>query len=56
MMSWGEGLGRLVRVRQPVSVNANEIRFSQSSVNGAEEIISSMKANGWKGDRLMLLK
>ncbi len=43
-------------VRQPVSVNANEIRFSQSSVNGAEEIISSMKANGWKGDPIDVIK
>ncbi|EPY2303520.1 hypothetical protein LAV35_10270 [Clostridium sporogenes] len=43
-------------VRQPVSVNANEIRFSQSSVNGADEIISSMKANGWKGDPIDVIK
>lgn len=43
-------------VRQPVSVNANEIRFSQSSVNGADEIISSMKANGWKGDPIDVVK
>ena len=43
-------------VRQPVSVNANEIRFSQSSVNGADEIMSSMKANGWKGDPIDVIK
>ncbi|MBP1863487.1 hypothetical protein BD780_000810 [Clostridium tetanomorphum] len=43
-------------VRQPVSVNANEIRFSQSSVNGADEIISSMKANDWKGDPIDVVK
>ncbi len=43
-------------VRQSVSVNANEIRFSQSSVNGADEIISSMKANGWKGDPIDVIK
>lgn len=43
-------------VRQPVSVNANEIRFSQSSVNGADEIINSMKANGWKGDPIDVVK
>ena len=43
-------------VRQPVSVNANEVRFSQSSVNGADEIISSMKANGWKGDPIDVIK
>ena len=43
-------------VRQPVSVNANEIRFSQSSVNGAEEIIISMKVNGWKGDPIDVIR
>ncbi|WP_205027782.1 hypothetical protein [Anaerosacchariphilus polymeriproducens] len=43
-------------VRQPVSVSANEIRFSQSSINGADEIISSMKANGWKGDPIDVIK
>lgn len=30
-------------------VDPNEIRFSQSSVNGAKEIIDSMRASGWKG-------
>ncbi|MDE5778261.1 MAG: hypothetical protein K2I10_07165, partial [Lachnospiraceae bacterium] len=34
------------------SINPNEIRFSQSSVNGANEIINSMKANGWKGEAI----
>ncbi|AET59191.1 hypothetical protein HPL003_12170 [Paenibacillus terrae HPL-003] len=33
-----------------IDVNPNEIQFSQSSVNGADDIIASMKANGWKGD------
>ena len=32
-------------------INPNEIRFSQSSVNGSREIIASMKQNGWKGGR-----
>ncbi|MDE5908327.1 MAG: hypothetical protein K2H52_06275 [Lachnospiraceae bacterium] len=31
-------------------INPNEIRYSQSSVNGSSEIIDSMKQNGWKGD------
>ena len=31
------------------SVNPNEIRYSQSSVNGSEEIIASMKKSGWNG-------
>ncbi|MFL0253030.1 hypothetical protein ACJDT4_21715 [Clostridium neuense] len=43
-------------VRQPVSVNANKIRFSQSSVNGADEIISSMEANGWRGAPIDVVK
>ncbi len=34
----------------PQSVPASEIRFSQTSVNGSQEIIDSMKRNGWKGD------
>ena len=32
------------------SINPNEIRYSQSSVNGSNDIIQSMKANGWQGD------
>ncbi len=38
------------------SINSNEIRFSQSSANGAEEIIQSMKQNGWKGDPIDVVK
>ena len=34
------------------SINPDEIRFSQSSVNGANEIINSMKVNGWKGEAI----
>lgn len=30
------------------SINPNEIRYSQSSVNGSSDIIQSMKANGWQ--------
>ena len=37
-------------------VNPNEIRFSQSSVNGAEEITNSMRANGWKGDPIDVVR
>ena len=32
------------------SIPANEIRFSQTSVNGSQEIIDSMVKNGWVGD------
>ena len=31
------------------TINPNDIRFSQSSVNGASEIIDSMKVKGWDG-------
>ncbi len=31
-------------------IDPKDIRFSQSSVNGADDIIKSMKENGWKGD------
>lgn len=30
-------------------INPNKIRYSQSSVNGAENIVQSMKQNGWRG-------
>jgi hypothetical protein len=38
------------------SVNPNSIRFSQSSVNGAGDLTQSMKANGWKGDAIDVVK
>ncbi|MCW1939827.1 ParB/RepB/Spo0J family partition protein [Bacillus anthracis] len=38
------------------NVNPSEIRFSQTSVNGSEELIASMKANGWKGDPIDVVK
>lgn len=38
------------------SLDASKIRFSQTSVNGSEEIINSMKANGWKGDPIDVVK
>ena len=37
-------------------INPNEIRFSQSSVNGADEITASMKANGWRGEPIDVVK
>jgi len=33
----------------PVSLTPTDIRYSQTSVNGSAEIISSMKENGWVG-------
>ncbi|MED1599181.1 ParB/RepB/Spo0J family partition protein [Bacillus pseudomycoides] len=38
------------------NVNPSEIRFSQTSVNGSEEIIASMKSNGWKGDPIDFIR
>lgn len=38
------------------SINPNEIRFSQSSVNGADDIITSMKKDGWVGDSIDVVK
>lgn len=37
-------------VNTNVELSPNLIRFSQSSVNGADDLIKSMRANGWKGD------
>ena len=38
------------------TINTNDIRFSQSSVNGASEIIDSMKAKGWDGDPIDVVR
>ncbi|WP_342472614.1 pre-toxin TG domain-containing protein [Metasolibacillus sp. FSL H7-0170] len=38
------------------SMDPWKIRFSQTSVNGSEEIINSMKANGWKGEPIDVVK
>lgn len=38
------------------SISPSSIRFSQSSVNGLEELTTSMKANGWKGDPIDVVK
>ena len=36
--------------RESNTINPNDIRFSQSSVNGSSPIVESMKRNGWQGD------
>lgn len=33
----------------PVSLTPTNIRYSQNSVNGSADIVSSMKKNGWVG-------
>lgn len=45
------GLGKNIE-----NVDPSEIRFSQTSVNGSDEIIASMKANGWKGDPIDIVR
>ncbi|MET3562028.1 hypothetical protein ABID30_001116 [Enterococcus rotai] len=45
------GLGKNIE-----NVNPSEIRFSQTSVNGSDEIIASVKANGWKGDPIDVVR
>ena len=36
--------------RESNTINPNDIRFSQSSVNSSSPIVESMKRNGWQGD------
>lgn len=52
----GEVLEEGVKKGSGQSINPNEIRFSQSSVNGADEIIASMKKDGWVGDPIDVVK
>jgi len=52
----GEVLEECVKKGSGQSINPNEIRFSQSSVNGADEIIASMKKDGWVGDPIDVVK
>lgn len=44
--------GREIPSTRTELIPAEEIRFSQTSVNGAGEIIESMKKNGWLGDAI----
>nr|EKW2927333.1 hypothetical protein [Citrobacter amalonaticus] len=37
-------------------LDPNDIRFSQSSVNGSADLVNSMKANGWKGDPINVVR
>ncbi|ANH81284.1 hypothetical protein A8C56_10060 [Niabella ginsenosidivorans] len=36
--------------------SSSSIRFSQSSVNGLDDIVTSMKQSGWKGDPIDIVK
>jgi hypothetical protein len=44
-----EASGSLLAARGATTLESSAIRFSQSSVNGAEEIAASMAKNGWVG-------
>ena len=55
------GAGQLLRlggegVSAVNSVPASTVRFSQSSVNGVAEIEASMRANGWVGDAIDVVR
>lgn len=41
---------------KPQAIDPNEIRYSQNSVNGSEEIIKSMQENGWQGDPIDVVR
>lgn len=47
---------KTLRILRTKSVSAGRIRFSQTSVNGAGKIITSMKKSGWKGDSIDVVK
>ena len=40
----------LVTKKEISNINPDEIRYSQTSVNGSAEIVESMRKNGWQGD------
>ena len=40
----------------PALVNASNIRFSQSSVNGVGKIVESMAKNGWVGEPVTVVR
>lgn len=52
----GAGAGEAGSVEGLTSLSADEIRFSQTSINGAGEVTSSMEANGWVGEPIDVVK
>jgi len=52
----GERVGREVAEGASKSVDPKSIRFSQNSVNGADDIAASMRANGWQGDAIDVVR
>jgi len=49
LFGFGGRTASVARSGGATSLSPSMIRFSQSSVNGVEEITASMKANGWQG-------
>lgn len=47
---------KLVSKAKPQSMAPERIRFSQTSVNGSEQIVESMKKNGWQGDPIEFVR
>ncbi len=39
-----------------IELSPSQVRFSQSSVNGADDLISSMRINGWKGSPIDVVR
>ncbi|MUZ83934.1 hypothetical protein GOZ93_17020 [Agrobacterium vitis] len=39
-----------------VELNPDQIRFSQKSVSDVDEIVNSMRTNGWKGDPIDVVR
>ncbi len=55
----GVWIYRVIKARnlvRGIEVPTNLIRFSQSSVNGLETLINSMRKSGWKGDPIDLVR
>lgn len=58
LAGWGtyKGMSQMNAFKVNVNLNPNDVRFSQTSVNGSRDIIDSMKASGWKGDPIDVVK
>ncbi|WP_299432033.1 DUF6443 domain-containing protein [uncultured Aquimarina sp.] len=52
----GKTARMLKDLSKSVKLSTNSIRFSQTSVNGLEDLVGSMKKNGWAGDPIDVVK
>ena len=55
-VSWGRSASVRGGAVAANTVPASTVRFSQGSVNGAAEIEASMRANGWVGDAIDVVR